>query len=377
MNKLNIKYQNGKLLFAMIMVFILSACVTADFDEDINLVNNEINRLHNEDDSIKVQFTRDINALRVELVNKIDDMDKLVSDKLAQKISEIQLQLNNQHTILQKLITDKSTELGVQITDWDTRLNTLITTKNTEFENSRVAMQAALEKAIADGDAPLQAQITQGMQKLDVIQAVLPELAANTGRRMKALEDFEDKLEMLTTSIEDLEDNRSILELQINDLKDNMQLEIDNYIDDFTAGDMMEMADYLNEFIERVSDVVYGLEDYLFEIQYFILDASDFERELSNADDYISLMDDLESALSAFESIDPYDTAYNSSNLLDLMDELEELAESLEGYPVLEAVDVFEGVHELIDMVLTKFNDNIDTAEDLITEIEDYLGEFP
>ena len=69
MNKLNIKYQNGKLLFAMIMVFILSACVTADFDEDINLVNNEINRLHNEDDSIKVQFTRDINAMRVEHVN--------------------------------------------------------------------------------------------------------------------------------------------------------------------------------------------------------------------------------------------------------------------------------------------------------------------
>ena len=85
----NIVNKGVKTLILLLLACLIASCNSMDHDLEFNQLNDEIAHLKNVDESISNEITNELLSLETELISEITKVEDFISDKLNQKVKDI------------------------------------------------------------------------------------------------------------------------------------------------------------------------------------------------------------------------------------------------------------------------------------------------
>lgn len=358
-------------LFAVLLAF--TSCVSADFDEDFNAVNDEVQRLHNEDDTTRAIILRSIMAKRIDLINQLDQASEIIGEKLTTKVTEINTKIDTEMAGFRKLVNSHSNVLGNEISLWDDKIRTLCDQRQKELETRRKDMEKQLKEAILTGDVNLQKQVENQIKKIDAVSEILPAVVQHATRRFNLLATIESRLAEIKTINTDLLLRRDKLTKLVDNSRDNMKAFTEEYTEEYKANQLAELNGLIQQLSEEYNEIVNKFGDYL----------TICEDMHSNMPDLDNLTNEAEGFVTSFEDILSKIEDFDNGPMEDLMDEIESLKNDIENDS--QADDVLQQCEEAVEAIeetkenLSDINDHLtdfSNLEDVKDFVEDMMGYF-
>lgn len=328
--------------------FLLTACTTYDYDEELNASQQEMIRLHQEDEKIKEEIMTTSKSLDY----LVEEMKNRVEGKLGEKKQELESAIDDMESELSDFLSGKMGDAESLVNYYENQLQGKLTQKEGEFGQALQTLQEQMQEKIDQGYQENLDDLQEGINQLSAIQEDYDETVNTFIQKIGLVEDFSNKLSELNGRINQLNNQYTQIMGQIASLQLLVEQEILTAIQEAKTSEAHTAK--LQEFqakYQELANVMQQLVDSYTYDDTWTMTADDF---ISNVEDII---DNAEEAIEQAEALNDLIDRFDPSKAEDVLSTLE---------------DISIGMEELAGFDTSE----VDEAETLIDTLYDYLDDL-
>ena len=342
-------------------VLLLGAALAScnyDADAELKALEEEMDRLEQEDQRIREHFLEKINSLRGRLVTLIAQVEQELNEKIDSGRRAVLKKLSERVSTLSAKINKGFDDTRDYMDKTFSSCRSYITQSFNSLEKSQNALAEQINQARIKGEE-------EHLKVLLLLEKDLNEVSSGAGAVKAAIDGMEEqlskaeemkkRLERVKIASDDLDEAYS--EMERNQLALMQALEdkiTDEYLSSLTTAQLAQVK----KLVAEAESLVDSMEDFKEDISNYSTDAESYLDEMDN---FASMLDDLNGDY--------------SSVVDDLMDGLSNIEEFWEYFENSDAASWYDEIDSLIDENQSIYQSTMDTIDEQRDKIEAFYSE--
>lgn len=365
-------------LFKVIGVLLLGAALAScnyDADAELKALEEEMDRLEQEDQKIRNHFLEKINSLRGRLVDLIAQVEQELNEKIESGRRAVLKKLSEKVNTLTAKINKGFDDTRDYMDDTFSSCRDYITKSFTSLEKCQNALASQIDQARQKGEEDNLKVLLLLEKDLDRVKSGAQSVKASIDgmeNQLAKAEEMKKRLERVRIASDDLDEAYSEMERKQLALMQALEDKItDEYLESLTTTQLAEVKKLVAE-AESLVDSMEGFKDdisnYSIDAESYLADMEDVAAMLDDLNsDYGSVVDDLMDGLSNIEEFWEY---FESSEASTWYDEIDSLAD--ENQSLYEAT--MDTIDEQRDIIEAFYSASWDWYEDVQACCEEAYG---
>lgn len=365
-------------LFNVIGVLLLGAALAScnyDADAELKALEEEMDRLEQEDQKIRNHFLEKINSLRGRLVDLIAQVEQELNEKIESGRRAVLKKLSEKVNTLTAKINKGFDDTRDYMDDTFSSCRDYITKSFTCLEKCQNALASQIDQARQKGEEDNLKVLLLLEKDLDRVKSGAQSVKASIDgmeNQLAKAEEMKKRLERVRIASDDLDEAYSEMERKQLALMQALEDKItDEYLESLTTAQLAEVKKLVAE-AESLVDSMEGFKDdisnYSIDAESYLADMEDVAAMLDDLNsDYGSVVDDLMDGMSNIEEFWEY---FESSEASTWYDEIDSLAD--ENQSLYEAT--MDTIDEQRDIIEAFYSASWDWYEDVETCCEEAYG---
>ena len=333
------------------------SCDGYDADAELKALEEEMDRLEQEDKHIREHFLEKINSLRGRLTELISQVEQELNDKIEQGGRAVLSALNKKVSALTKRINDGFDSTRDYMDESFSKCENHIQDTFEALAKKQQALEIKIDDARIKGEEDHLAALMIMEKNLGLITKDVENVQSAIKKvedRLSNAEDMKRRAQKVSVALDDLDEAYSEMERQQLSLLKALEDEItDDYLASLTSAQLAQ-----------VKNLVAEAEDILDDIEAC---KNNLSGRATDSEDYLSQMEDLADFVDSMNS--DYDSIVG-----DLLDGISDIEEFWEFFEDNEAADWYDEIDSLVEENRSLYQEVLANIEEQNDRIEDFYS---